>query len=209
MMPAMASDPYCAEAPSRSTSNRSRAMAGIAERSGPCAPPEIPAPSSAITAARWRRLPFASTSVASGANPRSVAGRMNVAASLIGSWLTLYDGTKAATRASRSVSPWARKASPAITSTGTGESAAERSWRREPTTINSSMSPAASAFSSLALCAALGAAMPNRHGTAKAQAKRRSRWQSVDVRCCMGHLLRVSRQRHCKRAPFARRRRFA
>ena len=89
MMPAMASEPYCAEAPSRSTSKRSKAMAGMAERSGPWAPPEMPAPSNAITAARWRRLPFTSTSVASGARPRNVAGRMKVAASLKASWLTL------------------------------------------------------------------------------------------------------------------------
>ena len=53
-------------------------------------------------------------------------GRMNVAASLIGSWATLYEGTSAATNSSMSVLPWARKSSPPITSTGTGESEADR-----------------------------------------------------------------------------------
>ena len=89
MIPAMASEPYCAEAPSRRTSSRSSAIAGMADRSGPWEPPEIPAPSSAITAARWRRLPFTNTSVASGGSERRVAGRMNVAASLMGSCATL------------------------------------------------------------------------------------------------------------------------
>ena len=54
--------------------------------SAPCAPPEIPDPSQVITAPRWRRLPLTSTNVESGERPRSVAGRINDAASLMGSW---------------------------------------------------------------------------------------------------------------------------
>ena len=55
--PAMASEPYCAEAPSRSTSTCCTATAGMIERSGPCEPSAIPLPSHAITAARWLPLP--------------------------------------------------------------------------------------------------------------------------------------------------------
>ncbi len=43
--PAMASEPYCAEAPSRSTSTWRRAIDGIAEMSGPWAPSATPLPS--------------------------------------------------------------------------------------------------------------------------------------------------------------------
>ena len=88
-MPAIASEPYCADAPSRKTSTRLRAIDGIADKSGACEPPAAPAPNSAMTAARCRRLPFTRTSVASGANDLSIAGRMKVAASLIGSAPTL------------------------------------------------------------------------------------------------------------------------
>ena len=89
MTPAMASDPYCAEAPSRSTSSRSTAMAGIAERSAPWAPSLMPPPRKEMTAPRCRRLPFTSTSVASEDRPRRLAGRITVAASLMGCWSTL------------------------------------------------------------------------------------------------------------------------
>ena len=87
--PAMASEPYWADAPSRSTSKRFNAMAGMTERSGPWAPSLTPLPKKLMTAARWRRLPFTSTKVASEDRPRRFAGRINVAASLMGSWLTL------------------------------------------------------------------------------------------------------------------------
>ena len=95
MTPAMASDPYCADAPSRSTSTCRSAIEGMTERSGPCEPSAMPLPSHAMTAARWRRLPFTRTSVWSGARLRRLAGRITEAASLIGCVLTLNEGTTA------------------------------------------------------------------------------------------------------------------
>ena len=61
--PAMASEPYCAEAPSRSTSTRRSAIAGMVEMSGPCAPSDTPFPIQVMTAPRWRRFPLTSASV--------------------------------------------------------------------------------------------------------------------------------------------------
>ena len=59
----MASEPYWAAAPSRSTSICRSAMDGIAEMSGPCAPSDTPLPIQVMTAPRCRRLPLTSTSV--------------------------------------------------------------------------------------------------------------------------------------------------
>ena len=87
----MASDPYCADAPSRSTSTCRRAMDGMVEMSGPCAPSVTPA-NQAMTDDRCRRLPLTSTSVWSWARLRRLAGRTSVAASLIGWVATLNDG---------------------------------------------------------------------------------------------------------------------
>ena len=84
----MASEPYWAAAPSRNTSTRSNAIAGIVAKSGPCAPRLAPSVK-VMTEARWRRLPLTSTSVESADSPRRLAGRTSVAASLMGCWLTL------------------------------------------------------------------------------------------------------------------------
>ena len=84
MTPAIASEPYCAEAPSRNTSMRFSAAPGMAAASGPCEPLEMPLPSQVMTEARWRRLPLTNIKVWSGAKPRKLAGRTRVAASLIG-----------------------------------------------------------------------------------------------------------------------------
>jgi len=60
MTPAIASDPYCAAAPSRSTSTRSIMDAGIAFRSTPVEPrPTVPL--TLTSALLWRRLPLTST----------------------------------------------------------------------------------------------------------------------------------------------------
>ncbi len=99
MTPAMASEPYWAVAPSRSTSTRRSAMDGIAARSGPCEPNETPFPPfQSTTAERCRRLPLMRTSVWSGARLRSIAGRTSVEASLIGWMLTANDGTTVRSR---------------------------------------------------------------------------------------------------------------
>src|SRR5439155_600791 len=59
--PAMASEPYWAAAPSRSTSIRSIAAAGIAFRSTPTVPrPNVPL--TCTNALEWRRLPLTRTS---------------------------------------------------------------------------------------------------------------------------------------------------
>ena len=97
MTPAMASEPYCAEAPSRSTSTCRRAIDGMVEMSGPCVPSVTP-PNQTRIAERWRRLPFTSTSVWSWARLRRLAGRTSDAAPLIGCVATLNDGTRVRSR---------------------------------------------------------------------------------------------------------------
>ena len=57
--PAMASEPYCAAAPSRNTSTWRSAMDGMAEMSAPCEPYATPLPPcQSMIDERWRRLPF-------------------------------------------------------------------------------------------------------------------------------------------------------
>ena len=73
--PAIASEPYCAEAPSRSTSMRSTADDGNALKSTDTEPRPIE-PLTFTSALLWRRFPFTSTSTWSGASPRNVAGRI-------------------------------------------------------------------------------------------------------------------------------------
>ena len=51
--PAMASEPYFAAAPSRSTSMRSMALAGMVFISTPLEPAPIPAPKMCTSAVRW------------------------------------------------------------------------------------------------------------------------------------------------------------
>ncbi len=81
----MASEPYCAAAPSRSTSTWRSAIDGMAEMSGPCDPKATPLPPcQSMIDERWRRLPLTRTSVWSGARLRSIAGRTTVEASLMG-----------------------------------------------------------------------------------------------------------------------------
>ncbi len=60
------------------------AVAGMVARSGPC----VPDPPIDTNAALCRRLEFTNTSVLSVGKPRMVAGRMNVAPSLMGWRLT-------------------------------------------------------------------------------------------------------------------------
>ena len=61
--PAIASEPYWAAAPSRSTSACSRAMPEMSEMSGPWEPSASPLPYQVMTAVRWRRLPLTRTRV--------------------------------------------------------------------------------------------------------------------------------------------------
>ena len=93
MTPAMASEPYWAEAPSRRTSTCRRAIDGMVEMSGPCAPSVTP-PNHATTDERWRRLPFTRMRVWSCERLRRLAGRTRVAASLMGWVATLNEGMR-------------------------------------------------------------------------------------------------------------------
>ena len=143
--PAIASEPYWAEAPSRRISTRRSAMPGMADRSGPWAPWETPMRDQRMTAPRWRRLPLTSTSAWSGARPRRLTGRTTTPASPEVA-LMLNDGTALRSSMSSSVTPCRPRSPPGIASTGTIESVADR-WRtRLPvTTISSSISGAPSA----------------------------------------------------------------
>ena len=143
MTPAMASEPYWADAPSRSTSTWRNATAGITAMSGPCAPSATPLPNHAMAAARWRRLPFTSTSVWSGAKLRRFAGREIVAASAMGWMFTLYDGAMFRSRLLRSVGPWLTKSVEAMASTGTGDAVTALGRARLPTATKPSKATAA------------------------------------------------------------------
>ena len=70
--PAIASEPYCAAAPSRSTCTFLMASTGIAFMSVPVLP-RLRAPNRFTSAVVWRRLPFTSTRVWSDPRPRSAA----------------------------------------------------------------------------------------------------------------------------------------
>jgi hypothetical protein len=82
MTPAIASEPYCADAPSRSTSMRSIIDAGMALRSTALWPRPIE-PLTFTSELVWRRLPLTSTSTWSAPRPRSVSGRTASVPSLI------------------------------------------------------------------------------------------------------------------------------
>ena len=143
--PAMASEPYWAAAPSRSTSTCRSAIAGMAEMSGPCEPNATPLPPCQSTIEeRCRRLPLISTSVWSGARLRSMAGRTTVDTPLIGWVLALNDGMRVRSWSFRSPAPWLTRSVADSTSTGTADSVALRGCAREPTTTVSSANPASS-----------------------------------------------------------------
>ena len=132
--PAIASEPYCEEAPSRSTSMRLIARPGIRLRSTAALPrPTVPLMLS--SAETWRRLPLTSTRVWSGLRPRSVAGRSASVPSAIEGCGKLNEGTRLLRILLVSVCPELAIASAPITSTGTGLSATVRSVRRVPVTM--------------------------------------------------------------------------
>ena len=141
--PAMASEPYWAAAPSRSTSTCPRAMAGMVEMSGACEPYATPLPPcQSMIDERWRRLPLTRISVWSGARLRSMAGRTTVDAPPMGWVLTLNDGMTVRSCSFRSPAPWRPRSAADSTSTGTGDEVTVRGSAREPTTTVSSANPA-------------------------------------------------------------------
>src|SRR5438105_4283695 len=133
--PAMASEPYWAAAPSRSTSIRSIAAAGIAFRSTPTVPrPNVPL--TCTSAGGWRRLPLTSTSTWSGPRPRRLAGLMWSEPSAMVWCDALNDGASVARIWFTSVWPVSCTSWEVMTSTGTGVSTAVRDVRAPTTTIS-------------------------------------------------------------------------
>src|SRR5947209_4133710 len=133
--PAMASEPYWAAAPSRNTSIRSMAAAGIAFKSTPTVPrPNVPL--TCTSAGGCRRLPLTSTSTWSGPRPRRLAGLMwSEPAARV--WCdALNDGASVARIWFTSVWPVSCTSWEVMTSTGTGVSTAVRDVRAPTTTIS-------------------------------------------------------------------------
>ena len=130
----MASEPYCAEAPSRSTSTRSIAETGMVLRSTGAEPrPMVPLRFSSEDACR--RLPLTSTSTWSGARPRSCAGRMALVPSVRAGRGKLSEGRARASAVASSVVPVACSASLVMMSIGDCDSATVRSLTRVPVTM--------------------------------------------------------------------------
>src|SRR3981189_2358391 len=93
----MASEPYCADAPSRNISSDLTAMDGIELRSGPCEPNanSVSPPCKTCTRAeRFMRLPLSITSISSAGRPRKDGERTRLDASEIEFCPTIKDGTR-------------------------------------------------------------------------------------------------------------------
>lgn len=125
--PAMASEPYWAAAPSRSTSMRSMAAVGIRSRStGTAAVPTRAL--LLIIAVLWRRLPFTRISTWSPPRPRMLMPRTRKAVPpplMVGA---LKDGSRRVSMSLRPFWPLVFNCSPEITSTGAGLSVTVRCW---------------------------------------------------------------------------------
>jgi hypothetical protein len=133
MTPAIASEPYCADAPSRSTSIDCTIAAGIVFKSTAAAPRPI-VPFTFTSDDACLRFEFISTSVWSGESPRSVAGRIVSVPSARPGRGKLNDGNMTDSAWLISVTPTFASVSPLTTSTGTAVSVAERSGTRVPVT---------------------------------------------------------------------------
>src|SRR5687768_5113110 len=132
--PAIASEPYWADAPSRNTSIRSIAPAGSALRSTPLDPAPMPYANVLTRAVWWRRQPFTVTRVWSGLSPRRVNGRTMSFASVTLCRGKLTEGESAWRICPVSVVPWRSITSAVNTSTGTASSSAAVCRARDPTT---------------------------------------------------------------------------
>ena len=116
---------------------RSIIDAGMALRSTADVPrPTVPL--LLISALVYRRLPFTSTSVWSGARPRSVAGRTWSVPSATAGRGKFNDGAAACSICAVSTRPVDLSAAVLITSTGTGLFTSVRSPPREPVTATAS-----------------------------------------------------------------------
>ncbi len=130
--PAMASEPYCAEAPSRSTSTRSMALIGMVSRSTPVEPFSSP-PLILRLAVSWRRLPFTSTSTWLGLSPRSDCVWVNAEALNGWAW-RVSEGSSLTSASRRSTAPLLRSWVALTTSIGLRLSCAFTSLLRVPVT---------------------------------------------------------------------------
>ena len=145
--PAMASEPYCEEAPSRSTSIRWMALAGIAFRSIGLDPPCTPDPKRFTRAVLCRRFPLTSTSDWSGLSPRIVNDRNASIPSESVFCGKLTDGAICFKMRPVSKAPESWISSVPYTSTGTARSSAATFRAREPT-VTVTPSPCSGATSS-------------------------------------------------------------
>src|SRR4029453_15787268 len=142
----MASDPYCAVAPSRRICRFLIPIDGIDEMSDPCEPnarPLSPPAKVWTSAERLKRLPLSITSTSSGGRPRSEGGRTKVDASEIVFCPTKNEGTMFFSVSSMLAVGDACRSSDETTSTGEAESVTLRSSRRVPVTTISRDSSAA------------------------------------------------------------------
>ena len=156
----MASEPYCADAPSRRTSTPEMALEGMVFMSTADDPRPIE-PLTLTSEAAWRRLELTSTSVWSGARPRSAAGRTVSVPSLSAGRGKLNEGSATDSAWFTSETPPFCSSSALTTSTATAVSSAVRSATRVPVTMTTSPSSAA--------CCAM--AWPNINGAAATPAR--------------------------------------
>ncbi len=184
--PAMASEPYCAEEPSRSTSTFAIAAAGICPKSTACEPwLTVPNGSACrlTSAERWRRLPLISTSVSSGGRLRRLAGRMKAVPSAIGKRWVLNEGAMMASWSVRSADACFSSFAGLNTSMGESDCVGDRPCTRVPVTTSWSSSTgffAAAGSTGWAgawgfSCAKAGSAAPVASAAMTASA-RRLRW---------------------------------
>ena len=132
--PAMASEPYCAEAPSRSTSMWSIAAIGMVLRSTACEPrPSTPLVT--MMAPGCQRLPSTSTSTWSGDKPRNCAGRCESAVSAADGRGKVSDGMMRASAVDSSLVPVCCSTLAETTSIGVSELLSVRLSARVPVTI--------------------------------------------------------------------------
>jgi hypothetical protein len=173
MTPAMASEPYCAAAPSRSTSTRSIASTGMVLRSVPVLP-RLRAPNRLTSEVVWRRLPLISTRVWSDPRLRSAAPSTRSAPSAPVWRVEKNEGTVNCSDCARSnCAPRSATSCIVMTSTGTGDSVSDRPMRREPSTVIWSSTLASSAAGSASSCANTAGAATERLIEAAARASHR------------------------------------
>ena len=138
--PAIASEPYWAAAPSRSTSMWWIADSGIALMSVPAEPRPMVC-WTLTSACWWRRLPFTSTSSWSGPRPRKVAGRMMSVPSLMKVEVKLNDGSSVCSSLPSSSGPAVCRSLALIRPTGTAVSSAVLALERDPSTTTDGVVP--------------------------------------------------------------------